>query len=194
MSPAVLRSDPPPERVSSVKKHKKQMRWHMVAGLCLLNGLRSGVEVGVSTGRFSIYICGLGPEFTMLGVDEWIERPQNTADGQQTYVGWNGEECYQELKKIARQYFPDRLFLRRMDSVQASMTIADGSVDFVFVDADHSYEGCKRDIEAWAPKVRDGGMVCGHDYSDLWPGVKRAVDETGEKITVLPDSVWAYMK
>jgi predicted O-methyltransferase YrrM len=53
-------------------------------------------------------------------------------------------------------------------------------LDFVFIDADHSYEGCKADIEAWFPKVKPGGLLSGHDYDNPdFPefGVKRAVDE-----------------
>lgn len=194
---AALRSEAPPEiaRGPSAKKHKKQMRWHMVGGLCMLNGLRSGVEVGVSTGRFSLFLCSLPLEMTMLAVDEWRERPENAQIGRETYTGWNAEACYQDLKRIAAEHFPDRLFLRRMDSVKAAQTVEDGSIDFVFIDADHSYEGCKADIEAWAPKVRKGGMVAGHDYHrENWPGVVRAVDELGEKINVLPDAVWVYFK
>ena len=54
-------------------------------------------------------------------------------------------------------------------------------MDFVYIDADHSYEGARRDIAAWGRKVRRGGMVAGHDYY-VFPGsgndgVVRAVDE-----------------
>jgi len=37
-------------------------------------------------------------------------------------------------------------------------------LDFVYIDADHSYKSVKEDINAWAPKVREGGIVAGHDY------------------------------
>ena len=63
--------------------------------------------------------------------------------------------------------------------MDAAKDILDG-LDFVFIDADHSYDGCHADIEAWASKVRPGGLLCGHDYDNVdfpqW-GVKRAVDE-----------------
>lgn len=51
-------------------------------------------------------------------------------------------------------------------------------IDFLYVDADHGYEGVRADLEAWAPHVRPGGLVVGDDYgSELYPGVKEAWDE-----------------
>ena len=49
-------------------------------------------------------------------------------------------------------------------------------IDLLFIDADHSYEGCLKDIKAWVPKLRPGAMVIFHDYG--WAeGVQRAVAE-----------------
>lgn len=55
----------------------------------------------------------------------------------------------------------------------------DKSLDFVFIDAGHSYKEVKEDIEAWLPKVKYGGWLAGHDYNSVsFPGVKKAVDLT----------------
>jgi predicted O-methyltransferase YrrM len=51
-------------------------------------------------------------------------------------------------------------------SVEVAKTIPDGSLDFVFIDANHAYEYVVADIAAWAPKVRKGGIVYGHDFDD----------------------------
>ena len=64
-------------------------------------------------------------------------------------------------------------------------------VDFVFVDADHSTEGVLRDLTAWAPKVRPGGLIVGHDIN--WRSVLRAVEAyfgPGRFIRHLPDNLW----
>ncbi len=50
-------------------------------------------------------------------------------------------------------------------------------IDFLYIDADHSYEGCLADLERWWPYVRQGGVLAGDDYGDACPGVKRAWDE-----------------
>lgn len=49
--------------------------------------------------------------------------------------------------------------------------------DLVFIDADHTYEWVKHDILAYAPMVRSGGILCGHDYFHKAPGLMQAVDE-----------------
>jgi cephalosporin hydroxylase len=62
-------------------------------------------------------------------------------------------------------------------SVDAAKYFTDGYFDMVFIDADHSYESVLADIRAWMPKIRDGGMIAGHDYVESQPGVKKAVHE-----------------
>ena len=64
----------------------------------------------------------------------------------------------------------------KKSSVEAAPELEDGSLDFVFIDANHSYDAVKNDIIAWAPKVRSGGVLCGHDYNSF-PGVQKAVDD-----------------
>jgi len=72
--------------------------------------------------------------------------------------------------------------IRQLSSV-AAQTVQDGALDFVYLDAGHDYESVAEDLWAWAPKVRHGGMLAGHDYWDGSSGavpvygVKKAVDE-----------------
>lgn len=47
--------------------------------------------------------------------------------------------------------------------------------DFVYIDADHSYQSVKNDILAWSSKVKDGGILAGHDY--IMNSVKQALEE-----------------
>jgi predicted O-methyltransferase YrrM len=70
----------------------------------------------------------------------------------------------------------------RHTSVDAAKLYEDNSLDFVFIDADHSYESTREDIDAWLPKIKNGGIISGHDYSKNWPGVVRAVNETFDDI------------
>lgn len=52
-----------------------------------------------------------------------------------------------------------------IDSVEFSQMFEDKRVDFCFVDASHVAEDVKKDIEAWWPKIKPGGVLGGHDYS-----------------------------
>jgi len=51
-------------------------------------------------------------------------------------------------------------------------------LDLVFIDGSHSYEGVKADVEAWAPHVKEEGVLVFHDYKNRKHRVTRAVDET----------------
>ena len=61
-------------------------------------------------------------------------------------------------------------------SAQASFEIPDDSLDFVYIDANHTYAHVLQDIELWTPKVKIGGLVAGHDFTGR-AGVRRAVRE-----------------
>jgi len=103
------------------------------------------------------------------------------------------------LKEIIRQegnIFPqfamnvaefDNLIVMKMSSIKASNFFQDKGVDMVFIDAGHTYEEVKDDIKHWMPKTSK--LICGHDYSNDWPGVMKAVDEVFPDRTVV-DSIW----
>ena len=148
-----------------------------------MNGYRYGAELGVSTGRFTVFLCETIPDMRMICVDLWAEQaPRPDIVQAETYTaaeGWEHDKSLAKFKRDCEQYFPGRVDIRRQHTVEAAKGVQDESLDFVFIDADHSYEGCLADIRAWGPKVKFGGLIAGHDYSEKWPGVMRAVNETG---------------
>lgn len=84
-----------------------------------------------------------------------------------------------------------RMTIHKMDSAKAAECLADKSCFCVFIDASHDYESVCKDIDAWLPKVKSGGVLAGDDYLLTFPGVMQAVAEK------LPDarieeSVWIY--
>ena len=64
----------------------------------------------------------------------------------------------------------DHISVHQLDSAASAQLFDDESVDFCFVDASHVAEDIKRDIEAWWPKIKYGGVLGGHDYS--WGSVR----------------------
>lgn len=81
----------------------------------------------------------------------------------------------------------ENLVVVKMDSLKASTLFPDKSIDMIFIDASHTYEEVKRDIAIWMPKARK--IICGHDYQDGWPEIKRAVDDTLPDAKVY-ESIW----
>jgi hypothetical protein len=89
-----------------------------------------------------------------------------------------------------------------MDSVRAAKFVPNDFLDFVFIDADHSYGGVKADFDAWWPKLKDGAWMSGHDYANesdpCGAEVKRAVDEAfwrvGGQLMLGADHTWFIKK
>jgi beta-1,4-mannosyl-glycoprotein beta-1,4-N-acetylglucosaminyltransferase len=69
----------------------------------------------------------------------------------------------------------DKTRVIKGDSAQSANLFPDKHFECVFIDADHSYEAVKKDLAAWWPKVKGGGILCGHDY--MWAGVRQALEE-----------------
>lgn len=121
-------------------------------------------------------------------VDQWAEL--DARHGRMSKVTsdeWNGlyeNACEKML------WFP-ALRVLRLHSLRAAELFPDEYFDLVFIDGSHFYEDVRDDIEAWGDKVRDGGILCGHDYGNR-EGVKRAVDEKfrSEQLITGRDNTW----
>jgi len=94
-------------------------------------------------------------------------------------VTGRGDEIHEAvLARFRREIAAGRVVVHRAASLQAVREFADGSLDWVFLDANHGYKGMKQDLEAYHPKVKPGGYIRGHDYTDAKGyGVIQAVDE-----------------
>lgn len=67
------------------------------------------------------------------------------------------------------------------------------SVDMLWIDGDHRYEAVASDIRNFAPLVRKGGLICGHDYCVWHPEVVQAVDDAyGARVETIDihRSIW----
>lgn len=138
------------------------------------HGWTRGAELGVDKGILFQHLLESCPDLHLIGVDVCP-------------VPHRRERCY-----AIQQQFADRATLLEMTTDEASAYVPDGSLDFVFIDADHAYESVRRDIAHWHQKVRSGGWLGGHDYNAKWPGVVSAVDEIfGRRVkTFQPGSIW----
>ena len=71
-----------------------------------------------------------------------------------------------------------------MTSLEAAAVVKDNVADLVFIDADHAYSSIVQDIKAWWPKVKTGGILCGHDceilYQDCNEDLKAGIERLKE--------------
>ncbi|MBU6346911.1 MAG: class I SAM-dependent methyltransferase [Cyanobacteria bacterium REEB494] len=138
------------------------------------------VELGAWKGRSSSFLVveayNKSPKIEIHIVDTWGDNPY---DGSQDQASKVYEKFVENMAPL------NGLFqLHRMNTADAANLFENKSLDGVFIDADHSYEAVKKDIQNWLPKIRKGGILAGHDYNHSWPGVIKAVDELLSGITI----------
>lgn len=125
------------------------------------NILGKGAEIAKSNfGEFSKTILSKYLGHVYL-VDPWatqdfeiLDDIKNLEDHEANYL-----LCQQNLIDYVGRYTQVRLH-----STVAASQIENESLDFVFIDGNHKYQYVKQDINAWFPKVRQGGIIAGHDY------------------------------
>lgn len=123
-----------------------------------------GVEVGVERGAYSEVLCQQNPGVQLFCVDAWTAYRGYRDHVRQSKL----DRFYEETRERLTPY--PRATLVRKFSVDAAQDFTDGSLDFVYLDANHNFESLTADLAAWSPKVRAGGCIAGHDYAKhSWP-------------------------
>jgi predicted O-methyltransferase YrrM len=125
----------------------------------------TAVEIGSFKGKSSAYIAsGLAPSARLACVDVWENRAMPYDPP---------EDVLPEFQRNTTLY-RDKIDTYRGLSADVARNWK-SRIDLLFIDGDHSYEGCLGDIDAWLPHVRPGGWVAFHDSGQ--EGVARALRE-----------------
>lgn len=171
-------------------------RWATLERFIKESNWTKGAELGVWYGETFKHLVSTCPNLHLTGVDLYAPQPEN--DGPQKYVPgedghiWTHDAYYNDVKAFCNLH-PGRTVLIKDTTTNASKLIEDESLDFVFIDADHSTRGVDQDIIHWGPKVRKGGYIIGHDIH--WPTVNAAVTKHfGDKYKTEQDFVWYVIK
>ncbi len=171
-------------------------RWQTLERFVKENNWTNGAELGVWYGETFKYLINNCKDLRLFGVDLYAQQPDNV--GPQRYIPgedghlWKHEEYYADVKSFC-DASNGRATIYRGYTNEASKLIEDESLDFVFIDADHSFRGVDGDITHWMPKVKKGGYVIGHDIH--WPSVKSAVEKHfGENYHKEQDFIWYVVK
>jgi len=153
------------------------------------------VELGTWQGKSLLYLAEKvkesGKDIKLVGIDTF-----EGTGGMLAESGMTSDQVYNKyLQNI--EPFKDIITTHRGSTHDLHTLFKDESIDFLFIDADHSYEAVRKDIELWFPKVKTGGIISGHDYTTLYGyGVVRAVDEffEGRKVKRNGNFVWYLTK
>ena len=159
-------------------------RWDDLAKRLPKNQPLIGAEIGVWRGAMASRMLEMFPQLTLHLIDSW---ETHTADSEYAKSGDRIAQAsaskMADAEHICREqcaFAGSRAVYHHGDSVAMAAEIPDESLDYVFIDGDHSFFGCYRDLRAWWPKVKIGGIVSGHDYEHerfVNFGVQQAVDK-----------------
>ena len=130
-------------------------------------GFTVGAEIGVYKGAFTEKFCKVG--LKMYAVDPWRAfkgqgRNQNRQERQ--------DFLYGHTKRLLAPY--DCTVIRKT-SMDALEDFEDKSLDFVYIDGNHSFRYIAADIAEWSKKVRSKGIVSGHDYYCVHPHATNSI-------------------
>ena len=180
-----------PGRIGSRKVLPFYLNHHRLQG--------EGAELGVQRGLFSEHLLRYWKGGVLHCIDPWLHFDPTEYAEKKDNVSEQTHETYHAETVARLKKFGARAQIHRATSRQAAAAFADGSLDFVFIDAQHHYDAVKEDIDLWHPKIKTGGLLCGHDWLlDYGPpryGVRKAVmefaEQTSRKILVSADkSTW----
>ncbi len=146
--------------------------WMLYPELLWLNEtakqMTSIAEVGSWKGRSTHALCS-GCKGTVTAIDHFL----GSVNEEDAHKEAQGDAIYNQFLNNMKGF--SNLVVNRKDSLQAAQEYPDKSFDMVFIDGEHTYEAVKADIKAWRSKAKI--LLCGHDYTGIWPGVRKAVDE-----------------
>jgi predicted O-methyltransferase YrrM len=141
-----------------------------------------GTFMGKSLAFLAVEIVNSGKAIAVDSVDTtdviWIP-PIEEPEQAEARRRWHGEKLSDVIAATLAAPRARGLVHRHhtIDSIAAARQFGDQSFDFVFLDTIHLYEQTKRELEAWWPKVKTGGVFAGHDHTAEFPGVEKACRE-----------------
>ncbi len=173
--------------------------YHVMPKVLNDNNCLIGAEIGVAFGGHAESILQNTSINKIYCIDSYKHYPGSTDSfcllNGQTYGQPEYDTMY-EFTKERLDKFNNRAILIREESEAASKLINE-TLDFVFIDAQHTPQAVINDINLWYPKIKNGGVMSGHDYNHpCFPGVAEAVNSffNGKSIHAEDGYVWWVIK
>lgn len=145
-----------------------------------------GVEIGTGPGCITEAILSLPNVVHLYTIDPYTHRPGEDyeAGGHDQYR--HNSAMLEALERL--KPYRGRYILCQQTSDVAAEFIRE-TVDFVWIDGHHTVDQVTRDIGNYAPKIKAGGVIGGHDYG-LGDDVKVAVDAIYPSVITGGDFTW----
>lgn len=181
------------------ENEEKTCQWikeyHIITDLINKMGLIKGCEIGVGYGLQSKYFLENCPKLQLLySIDPYLHF-ETGYDDIMNLSQKKFEILFHRVKKRLSP-FGQRSILMREKSNDAARHFKKNSLDFVYIDGNHSYSAVTQDLNTWWEIVRPGGLISGDDYT-VFPTTKFAVDRFVDKnnITLLTKgNKWWFIK
>jgi hypothetical protein len=147
----------------------------------ILKPTGNGIEIGVKEGAFSKHILENCNNLNLYLLDCWDNQPDSIYQDISNVDNKTQVEFMKNTISNVSNFFHNVKIIKGYSDEFVDF-FQDNFFDFIFIDANHSYEAAKNDINKWFPKLKKGGLFAGHDYVDAVNsngvfGVKSAVDE-----------------
>jgi hypothetical protein len=131
-----------------------------------------GAEIGVNMGVFAYHVLLPRQPSQLYLIDPWVYGLQADVELDPTPEKQQFRDLeYQSVCGVFARY--SNVEIVRMKSEEAFVRFADESLDYVYIDGEHSYDAVTRDLTNYLPKVKVGGFLIGDDYG--WTGIGPAV-------------------
>lgn len=123
-----------------------------------------GVEVGVFMGENAKNMLENCPNLNLILVDPYLANDVNltTVNLEKYSIEGADDLMHNMLDRLSE--FNGKFELMREHSASAALKIKNGYLDYVYIDGAHDYDNVIVDLMMWYPKVKEGGMLAGHDY------------------------------
>jgi len=180
--------------VSTVYKKRSPLLWYCnfmkileYDRIGLLSALPNNsvcAEIGVWQGEYAEAIVKNNNPKELYLIDKWDVLELKNESYAEYFQHFTKTEQFIDVYNSVLDKFSyhEGIKLIRDDSVKASSIFDDQFFDWVYIDADHSYEGVTNDLNAYYSKVKTGGYICGHDWNNSEDeGVTYAVLDFVEK-------------
>lgn len=166
----------PDEVLRNIQKHLASNSWpkiyyDVLPKVIEEHNIKTIVEIGVALGGHAETILTNTNIDSYYGIDPYLYNydPNDSFSSDiAKYSPRNGQKNFDYLYTWVKDYrlkpFQDRCNIIRNFSVEAASLFDDESVDCIFLDGDHRYEAVLKDLEAWLPKLKNGGLMIGDDY------------------------------